>query len=273
MSRVLLVDDSPHAQRIGERILTDEDFEVVTVSNGDSALIRLEDVEPDVMIAKAVMTGRSGYEICGFVKMSPRHRHVRVILTAGAMETLDEAEVRRVGADATLRKPFEATALLDAVRPLAEAAAKDRASAGLAGSGPAATARPAEDRFAAPIVAVIDPEQVRAAVTVALDAAMPAMVDEIAGRVLAALTAKRPYPEKTEPRPPKPGPSIPPLAAPLPAMPAAAEPVRAVRVATPFATPVRSPVRIRTGSILGLNVSSPELPEVKRNEPEPSTGS
>jgi CheY-like chemotaxis protein len=32
MSRILLVDDSPHAQRIGERILADEGFEVVTVS-------------------------------------------------------------------------------------------------------------------------------------------------------------------------------------------------------------------------------------------------
>jgi CheY-like chemotaxis protein len=42
MSRILLVDDSPHAQRMGERILSDEGYEVVTVSNADSALIRLE---------------------------------------------------------------------------------------------------------------------------------------------------------------------------------------------------------------------------------------
>ena len=58
MSRILLVDDSPHAQRIGERILADEGFEVVTVSNADSALIRLEDVDPDLLIAKAVPRAR-----------------------------------------------------------------------------------------------------------------------------------------------------------------------------------------------------------------------
>ena len=28
MSRILLVDDSPHAQRMGERILSDEGYEV-----------------------------------------------------------------------------------------------------------------------------------------------------------------------------------------------------------------------------------------------------
>ena len=81
MSRILLVDDSPHAQRMGERILSDEGYEVVTVSNADSALIRLEDADPDVVVADAVMPGRTGYDICHYVRMSPRHRHVRVILT------------------------------------------------------------------------------------------------------------------------------------------------------------------------------------------------
>ena len=38
MTRILLADDSPHAQRMGEQILTEEGFEVVTVSDGDSAL-------------------------------------------------------------------------------------------------------------------------------------------------------------------------------------------------------------------------------------------
>ena len=49
MSRILLADDSPHAQRMGERILADEGYEVVTVSDGDSALVRLEDVDPDLV--------------------------------------------------------------------------------------------------------------------------------------------------------------------------------------------------------------------------------
>src|SRR5512142_1980581 len=108
MSRILLADDSPHAQRMGERILADEGYEVVTVSDGDSALVRLEDVDPDLVVADLVMPKRTGYEICQYVKISPRHRHTRVILTAGALDPLDDAEVKRVRADAVLRKPFEA---------------------------------------------------------------------------------------------------------------------------------------------------------------------
>jgi len=128
MSRILLVDDSPHAQRMGERILAEEGYEVVTVSNADSALIRLDDVDPDLVIADTVMPGRTGYEICQYIKMSPRHKYVRVLLTAGVLETLDEEQTKRVEADGTLRKPFEASALLAAVKPLAEEAPAARAA-------------------------------------------------------------------------------------------------------------------------------------------------
>ena len=135
MSRILLVDDSPHAQRIGERILTEEGFEVVTVSNADAALIRIEDVDPDVVIADTVMPGRTGYEICQYLKMNPRHRHVRVILTAGVLEADGRGpRCRRLRRMASLKKPFEATALVNVVRPLAEAAAR-RARTGAGGQG------------------------------------------------------------------------------------------------------------------------------------------
>src|ERR1700727_1839092 len=102
MSRILLVDDSPHAQRIGERILTGEGFEVVTVSNADTALVRIEDVDPDIVIADTVMPGRTGYEICQYLKMSPRSRHGRVILTAGVLEPIDTVQAARVEADGTI---------------------------------------------------------------------------------------------------------------------------------------------------------------------------
>ena len=97
----------------------------------------------------------------------------------------------RVEADGTLRKPFEASALTAAVKPLAEAAAQDRAA--LVPREPGSRDR-APIVAAAPFVAVVDEEQVRAAVTVALDASMEAMVDEIARRVLAALATRKPEP-------------------------------------------------------------------------------
>jgi CheY-like chemotaxis protein len=244
MSRILLVDDSPHAQRMGERILAEEGYEVVTVSNADSALIRLEDVDPDVVLADTVMPGRTGFEICQYLKMSPRHKHVRVVLTAGVLEPLDPDQIKRVEADGTLKKPFEASVLLATVKPLADAAAAARAETQPASKG----AVPVKTAPAAPFIAVVDSEQVRAAVTVALDASMAAMIEEITARVLSALSAKKPSDglQATAPAP---------LAASAPALPAAPPPATAVRVEN-----VRrvSSLRMRSGSILGLEISRPE---------------
>src|SRR5580698_9378541 len=188
MSRILLVDDSPHAQRIGESILSGEGFEVVTVSNADTALVRIEDVDPDIVIADTVMPGRTGYDICQYLKMSPRHRHVRVILTAGVLEPIDEAQALHVRADGSLKKPFEATALLAAVRQLAEAAASERSKEPTGAGGAAAPSPPASST---PFVAVVDAEQVRAAVVVALDASMDAIAEEISRRVVVALQNRK----------------------------------------------------------------------------------
>lgn len=253
MSRILLVDDSPHAQRMGERILADEGYEVVTVSNADSALIRLDDADPDVVIADTVMPGRTGFDICHYLKMSPRHRYVRVILTAGVLEPFDEEQAKRVNADGTLKKPFEASALLAAVKPLSEQAVAERQQSGEA---PAPGARrPGPEKAPAPFVAVVDAEQVRAAVTLALDAAMGMIVDEVSRRVLTALSVKKPEREPLEPPPPPAPAAAKPEEPQQPAPPAVAGPAEPVRRV--------NPVRVRSSSVLGLGFRQP---------PPPSTG-
>ena len=112
MSRILLADDSPHAQRMGERILRDEGHEVITVSDGLVAMLRLKDAQPDLIIADISMPEVSGYELCEYIK---NNGGAPVFLTAGAVEPVDESEVARVRADGVLKKPFEASLLLAAV--------------------------------------------------------------------------------------------------------------------------------------------------------------
>ncbi len=254
MSRILLVDDSPHAQRMGERILTDEGYEVVTVSNADSALIRLEDVDPDVVIADTIMPGRTGYEICQYLKMSPRHQHVKVVLTAGVLEPFDDDQTKRVEADATLKKPFEASALLAAVKPLAEAATSAKTARDpVAALGRGVEAKPPP---AAPFVAVVDAEQVRAAVTVALDAAMETIVEEVSRRVLSALNTRQPGTSDASPALAPLHPEPPQPAAPPPALPRV-ETVRRV-----------SPLRLRSSSILGLDLGRPEAEQPAAKPPD-----
>ncbi|MBI4907061.1 MAG: response regulator [Acidobacteria bacterium] len=158
---------------MGERILREEGFEVVCVTDGDGALQRLADADPDVIIADAFLPRRSGFDLCREIKSNPKFRHMRVVLTAGVLEPLDETEAIRAGSDALLKKPFEATAILETVQPLADAA---RVARELASHPPDPVSR-----------GEMDTERVRAAVTLAVDAVSPSLVEEITRQVLSAL--------------------------------------------------------------------------------------
>lgn len=103
---------------MGERILREEGFEVVTVTDGETAIIRLKDVDPDVVIVDAFLPQVSGYDLCGFIKKQPRHSHVRVLLTSTALERVDEDQAYKAGADGQLKKPFEASVMLKSLKDL-----------------------------------------------------------------------------------------------------------------------------------------------------------
>jgi CheY-like chemotaxis protein len=176
---------------MGERILREEGFEVVSLTDGNAAMLRLADVDPDLILADVFLPGKSGFEICRHVKSQPRFKHVRVVLTAGLLEPFDEEEAKRAGCDGILKKPFEASKVVSTIDPLVKEAQLAR---GLFAEQIAAQPAPVEPSKSPespkppePVAPEIDPERIRAAITLALDAALPAMIQEITERVLIAL--------------------------------------------------------------------------------------
>ncbi len=120
--KILLADDSTHAQRMGAKILSGEGIEVVAVSNGDAAVKKLQESEFDLVLADVYMPGLDGYEVCQWVKKSEDHKRMPVVLVVGALELYEPGRVEQVAADGLLKKPFEASAMLATLRPLLAAA-------------------------------------------------------------------------------------------------------------------------------------------------------
>lgn len=220
---------------MGERILREEGYEVVSVTDGDVALKRLSDVDPDLIVADVFLPGVNGFELCRKVKAQPAHRHVRVVMTAGMLEVFDEDEAKRAGADAIIKKPFEASVVIETIKPLIVEAHLARGLFPQAAASAAVVDTPVpqpptveqhpvvvvEDDYVpepeldlpdeygepappepAPVVSpatvapastggrpatAIDAELVRAAVTLALDEALPSLIDQITERVVASL--------------------------------------------------------------------------------------
>src|SRR5216683_1001346 len=120
-SRILLADDSITIQKVVNLTFADEGIEVIAVSNGDLAERRLNEVKPDLVLADIFMPGKNGYELCEVIKQNPQFRNVPVVLLVGAFEPFDQAEAKRVRADAHLTKPFESRTLVETVRRLISA--------------------------------------------------------------------------------------------------------------------------------------------------------
>lgn len=172
MSRILLADDSPQALRLAEQILTAQGLEVVSVTDGAIALRRLGDVKPDLLITDVYLPTKNGFELARFLKSQAQYRHIPVIFAAAPVDEFEEQDAKNAGADVILRKPFEASALLTAVQQL------------LQKSAPASPNGHSETKVA------LDRNSIRAAVTLALDSAMPALIEELTERVVLALSHK-----------------------------------------------------------------------------------
>lgn len=106
MPKILVADDNTNIQKMVSLALEERGINVVSVGNGEAAVRRIPDVDPDLVLADIFMPVRNGYEVCEFVKKDERFAHVPVILLVGAFDPLDEKEARRVGADGVLKKPF-----------------------------------------------------------------------------------------------------------------------------------------------------------------------
>jgi CheY-like chemotaxis protein len=171
MSRVLLADDSPQALRLAEQILKAQGMEVVSVTDGAVAMRRLGDVKPDVFIVDVYLPTKNAFELARFMQSEPEFRDIPVIFAAAPADKFDETDARNAGASYVIRKPFEASVLLDVVEKLIQQRAATKPKQGEANP--------------------FDRNSVHAAVTLALEAAMPLMIDELTERVVMALSKRR----------------------------------------------------------------------------------
>lgn len=114
--RVLLIDDEPMVRKIVRKMLERASHEVVDVENGRAGLDQLERAPFDLIVTDIIMPDVEGIEVL----MTVRERHPSIAVVAmsggGRMGNVDFLEVaRKLGAAATLEKPFTQDALLKAI--------------------------------------------------------------------------------------------------------------------------------------------------------------
>lgn len=114
--KILVVEDERDTRFILEKLLTKNNFEVITANNGQEALQLLETFTPKVILADWTMPIMDGLELCNQIKNSEKLKIIYYIILTARTSLRDRVTGLDVGADDFLMKPIENQELVARIR-------------------------------------------------------------------------------------------------------------------------------------------------------------
>jgi DNA-binding response OmpR family regulator len=118
LKMVLTVVADPALKVVVEKQLKALAFEVVLVSDAESAIHILETKKPHLVCIDLRLPRDSGYEVCEFMRRTQRLRDVPILVMSERSSAADRAYAEEAGADGFLPKPFSLNQFTQQVRSL-----------------------------------------------------------------------------------------------------------------------------------------------------------
>lgn len=113
MKSILVVDDEPSFLLALEMSLKAEGYNVITASNGEEALIKFQDGQPDLVLLDIMMPGMGGLETLRIMRTHPKLKTTPILMMSGARPFVRHSDYPW---DVFLYKPFDLDQLLAAVK-------------------------------------------------------------------------------------------------------------------------------------------------------------
>lgn len=111
----MVVDDSITVRRVTERFLQRNGMRVVTAKDGLDAIAVLSDNKPDIILLDIEMPRMDGYEFASHVRNDERVAGIPIIMITSRVGDKHRARAIELGVNDYLGKPFQDSALLDAI--------------------------------------------------------------------------------------------------------------------------------------------------------------
>jgi len=117
-ARILVVDDVEANVRLLEAKLTLEYYDVLTCSDGATAVRLAASEKPDIILLDVMMPGMDGFETCRRIKADPTTNHIPIVLVTALDGREDRIKGLEAGADDFVTKPLDDVVLFARVRSL-----------------------------------------------------------------------------------------------------------------------------------------------------------
>ena len=119
-SKILIVDDNLQNCELLDAYLseTGEPYEIAMVYDGQQALAKVAEFQPDLILLDIMMPKLSGYEVCKQLRKNPQTRGIPILVVTALNEMGDIEKAVQAGADDFLTKPAHRLELTTRVKSL-----------------------------------------------------------------------------------------------------------------------------------------------------------
>lgn len=117
-NKILVVDDVAVNVQLLTTYLTSVGYDVCTARDGQEALDKVSETQPDLILLDVMMPKLNGFEVCERLKSDPMTKIIPVIMVTALNEIEDKIKATEAGADDFVSKPFNKLELLTRVKSL-----------------------------------------------------------------------------------------------------------------------------------------------------------
>lgn len=122
MKKILVAEDSSVIVNLTKKILTVQNFEIISVKNGEQVLNKLSDESFDLILMDINMPKMDGLECTRAIRKmtDPKNSQIPIIAITGNAMNLSDEEFKEIGINEFLPKPLDFDRLVKLVKQYTE---------------------------------------------------------------------------------------------------------------------------------------------------------
>jgi DNA-binding response OmpR family regulator len=97
-AKILVIEDDPFLSNLLKLRLQKEQMEVISATDGDEAIKKLNETEPDLILLDLILPKKSGFEVLENISKNPSLRTKPVIIISNLGQTSDIQKGKELGA-------------------------------------------------------------------------------------------------------------------------------------------------------------------------------
>ena len=117
-AKILVVDDEKPILETVQYNLEKAGFRVVTAQDGEAAIDRCRQEEPDLIVLDLMLPKKDGLEVCRTLRQDAKLRRIPILILSVKADETDKVVGLELGADDYLTKPFSPRELIARVRAI-----------------------------------------------------------------------------------------------------------------------------------------------------------